>query len=189
MSASSNQIGERLDFAAARLVAQLERLQKRIVFAESCTAGLIVATLARVPGVSQFLCGSAVVYRETTKTAWLDVSPSLFSDPACGVVSGPVAEAMCQGVLDRTPEADIAAAITGHLGPDAPAELDGVAFVAIGERAATPPAVECETHRLELGGDASMSGIALRHYRQQVAALRVLEASESWLAGQTGTRA
>ena len=30
-----------------------------------------------------------------------------------------------------TPEADVAAAISGHLGPNAPAELDGQAFIRI----------------------------------------------------------
>ncbi len=56
---------------AQRLVDVLKRLDTKIVFAESCTAGLVSATLARVPGVSAYLCGSAVTYRDEVKTAWV----------------------------------------------------------------------------------------------------------------------
>lgn len=110
----------------------LRRHQTRIVIAESCTAGLVSATLARVPGISELHCGSAVVYRLETKTRWLGVPSSTLIDP--GPVSEPVARAMAEGVLQRTPEANVAAAITGHLGPNSPPEQDGLAFVAIARR-------------------------------------------------------
>ena len=38
---------------------------------------------------------------------------------------------MATGVLSQTRQADIALAITGHLGPGAPAEKDGLIFIAI----------------------------------------------------------
>lgn len=106
----------------------LQRTDRRVVFAESCTGGLVAASLARVPGISRFLCGSAVVYRLDTKAQWLGVPESLLINP--GPVSGEVAAAMAEGVLARTPEADIAVSITGHLGPDAPKNLDGVLYIA-----------------------------------------------------------
>ncbi len=118
--------------AAHQLAALLSKQQMRIVFAESCTAGLASATLAQVPGISQWHCGSAVTYRETTKTQWLHIPPEDIE--LYNVVSREIAAQMALGVLKITPEADIAAAITGHLGPDAPAEFDGVAFVAIARR-------------------------------------------------------
>ena len=118
---------------AVRLSELLAAIGQRVVFAESCTGGLVAATLAQVPGISEFLCGSAVAYREATKCAWLGLSADdLAKDTA---VSEPVARQMVLGVLERTPEADLAASITGHLGPDAPAEVDGVVYIGLARRA------------------------------------------------------
>ncbi len=111
---------------------QLAACGLRVVFAESCTAGLVSATLATVPGISEFLCGAAVTYREATKIAWLDVSPA--SLQTYSAVSEPVTNQMALGILERTAEADLAVAVTGHLGPQAPAELDGRVFIAVARR-------------------------------------------------------
>ena len=113
--------------AARRLAARLAETKKRIVLAESCTAGLAAATLARVPGISNWLCGSAVTYRESTKVQWLGVLPSDLRHETA--VSEVVARQMATGALHRTPEADVAVSITGHLGPNAPAESDGLVFI------------------------------------------------------------
>lgn len=123
---------EELDKLAQSLAAVLCKRQIRVVFAESCTAGLVSATLARVPGISDWHCGSAVTYRDETKQAWLGVP--LETITAHTAVSEPVAERMAVGVLGKTPEADFAAAVTGHLGPDAPPELDGVIYIGIARR-------------------------------------------------------
>ena len=153
---------------AAEQLAEALRLQDcRIVFAESCTAGLVSATLARVPGVSKWHCGSAVVYRETTKTAWLAIPPEMIAKH--GAVSAEVAQLMAAGVLQFTPEADISAAITGHLGPDAPAELDGVAFIALARREESS-VVFSAVERVKLNSSDRMD-------RQHEAALAVLENS------------
>ena len=125
-------ITNELSQTAEQLAHQLAEQQLRIVFAESCTAGLVSATLAQVPGISQWHCGSAVVYRETTKTAWLAIPPAMIEKH--NVVSSEIAQLMAAGVLQFTPEADISAAITGHLGPNVPAELDGVVHVAAARR-------------------------------------------------------
>lgn len=117
---------------AEEIAQLLLRADWKVVFAESCTAGLISATLARVPGVSRVHCGSAVVYRLATKTEWLNVAAGVLEQFTA--VSEPVAKAMAEGVMNRTPEADVAVSITGHLGPDAPAEQDGLIFVGIAIR-------------------------------------------------------
>lgn len=117
---------------AAQLVDELAEIGQRIVLAESCTGGLVAAELAKIPGVSDWLCGSAVTYRSVTKTNWLAVDPQLLE--AHGAVSSAVTSEMAKGVLERTPEASIAAAVTGHLGPDAPSGLDGVVFTALAVR-------------------------------------------------------
>lgn len=119
---------EALLVVARELAVLLERHQYRLVLAESCTGGLAAAQITRVPGISRFFCGSAVVYQEAIKTVWLGVPPAYFHADGPGVVSGETAAAMASGVLLRTPTADLAVAITGHLGPGAPADLDGVTF-------------------------------------------------------------
>jgi PncC family amidohydrolase len=164
-------------FAAAQSLADaLRQNRRRIVFAESCTAGLISATLARVPGISDWHCGSAVVYRLDTKHRWLGVSEALLQRP--GPVSREVAEAMACGVLQRTPEADLAAAITGHLGPNAPAAQDGLIWIAVARRASHGElqVATAVSHRL---ADLADAGLSVRETRQREAARLVLELAAS----------
>ena len=122
-------------FATAKtFAAMLTERRVRVVFAESCTAGLVSATLARVPGISEWHCGSAVVYRYQTKTDWLGVSARDLAKYSA--VSEPIARQMALGVLRNTIEADYSAAVTGHLGPQAPPELNGVIFIGVAHRRA-----------------------------------------------------
>lgn len=123
---------DQLDNLARQVAARLSQQGKRLVLAESCTCGLIAAVLGGVPGISSVLCGSAVTYREATKVAWLDVLPTTLQVETA--VSDSVARQMVEGVLDHTPEATLAASITGHLGPDAPAQQDGLVFIGLSER-------------------------------------------------------
>jgi nicotinamide-nucleotide amidase len=154
--------------AAAQLVAQrLRERQLRLVLAESCTAGLVAATLAHTPGISEWLCGSAVVYRLDTKHQWLDVPVELFEPPGPGVVSEAVARAMAHGVLTHTPEAHVAAAITGHLGPNAPVEQDGLVWMAIESRLAGRTVTWTASRRLAARAEL---GLSVRETRQRLAA-------------------
>ena len=115
--------------AARRVARLLAQANHKIVFAESCTAGLVAASLSRIPGISAWHCGGLVTYRNETKTAWLGIDPKLLKRP--GPVSEVVAQQMAEGVLIRTPEATIAAAVTGHLGPRAPERLDGIVYIVV----------------------------------------------------------
>jgi len=125
---------ESVEAVARQLARRLGETRTRLVLAESCTGGLAAATLTTVPGFSQWFCGSAVTYRDATKIQWLDVSaPHL---ECFSAVSEIVAGEMARGVLARTPEADLALSITGHLGPDAPAALDGVVYLGVARRRA-----------------------------------------------------
>ena len=114
---------------AETAAAALRRAGWRVVFAESCTAGLVSATLGSLAGISEHLCGSAVTYRNQTKQDWLGVSQESLSNP--GPVSRDVVRQMARGVLRSTGEADLSLAITGHLGPGAPAQFDGVIQVGV----------------------------------------------------------
>lgn len=132
---------------AQRLVDRLVARQRRIVLAESCTGGLISAELAKIPGVSDWLCGSAVTYRCDTKVQWLGVQAEDIQRHTA--VSKEVAMQMAQGVLERTPEADVSASITGHFGPEAPVGFDGLVFIGIGTRnAAGDTHVDVSRHEL-----------------------------------------
>lgn len=114
---------------AAALVQSLKQREHQLVLAESCTAGMAAATLAGIPGASSVLVGSAVVYQVPTKQHWLGIPAKHFEE--FDVVSGETSLAMAEGILTKTPWATVAAAITGHLGPDAPIELDGVAWATV----------------------------------------------------------
>lgn len=113
----------------------LRESRKRIVLAESCTGGAVAASFTGVPGVSDVFCGSMVVYRNDTKTQWLGLDPDMLADPEIGSVSPQASEWLARQVLACTPEADISLAVTGHLGPDAPAHLNRRIFVALLRRA------------------------------------------------------
>ena len=115
-----------------RIAALLTQQNLKVVFAESCTGGLVAGALTQVPGISDYHCGGVVVYRNETKRAYLGIPTRLLENP--GPVSEVVAREMAARVLEFTPEADISAAVTGHLGPGAPAELDGVVYIAIARR-------------------------------------------------------
>lgn len=160
------------DHLCRQLFERLQHRQHSIVFAESCTAGLIAGSMGRLPGVSEVLAGSAVVYQLATKTAWLDVSAAMLQTH--GAVSQAVSEQMSRGALKLTPHAHIAASITGHLGPDAPPELDGVAWstIAIRSHAATT----CHSRRLDLTSrdEPEQTGETLRISRQILAVESVL---------------
>ncbi len=147
---------------ANKLIDALKDRGWRIVFAESCTAGLVAATLAKIPGVSEFLCGSAVTYREQTKQLWLGVDQTALDQYTA--VSSQVTAAMAESVLEKTPEATIGVAVTGHLGPDAPEELDGIVFVSTAARGGQ----QTQTRRIRLNSTD-------RESRQREAAQAVLE--------------
>lgn len=148
------------------VVRLLAKNELRVVFAESCTAGLVSASLSRIPGVSEYHCGSSVTYRNRTKHSWLGVSAANLRGP--GPVSKTVARQMALGVLQRTPEADLAVSVTGHLGPDAPPKLDGVIYVGLARRSRqqSGPTVSTRRFRLQETG---------RYARQREAVRLVLE--------------
>ena len=111
---------------AADVMKLLNRCNHQLVLAESCTAGLVASTLAGIPGASSVLIGSSVVYQVAAKQHWLGLTDTHFN--TFDVVSAETSLAMATGALEKTPWATVAAAITGHLGPNAPVALDGVAL-------------------------------------------------------------
>jgi len=100
--------------AVADLARLLGQRGWRLATAESCTGGLLSATLTERPGSSSwFECGF-VTYSNRAKQRLLGVPEGLIA--AHGAVSEAVVEAMVDGALERS-RAEIAVAISGIAGP------------------------------------------------------------------------
>jgi nicotinamide-nucleotide amidase len=156
----------------------LETTGQQLVLAESCTSGLVAARIGSLPGISAHFCGSAVVYQEQTKQQWLGISEQTLQE--AGVVSSQVASQMAQGALQSTAQATLAAAITGHLGPDAPAELDGQLELGIASRNHTDGTIETVVRTIQLPevGRAARQQLAAQHLLQLVE--RALLVVQAW---------
>ena len=90
-----------------------ERGQK-VVFAESCTGGLIGHRITNIPGSSAYYLGSITAYAYEAKVHWLNVSWDTLK--AHGAVSREVVLEMAQGVRDAL-KADIGLSVSGIAGP------------------------------------------------------------------------
>ena len=99
-----------------RLANGLAERNIRVVTAESCTAGLLGACVAAVPGSSSVLEGSFIAYRPGMKVDALGVPDALIRDRT--VYDPEVARAMAEGALRRAKGAGLAIAITGVAGPE-----------------------------------------------------------------------
>jgi nicotinamide-nucleotide amidase len=86
----------------------------RLATAESCTGGLVAATLTEIAGASDVFDRGFVTYSNAAKCEMLGVAQSLIDSH--GAVSAEVARAMAVGAIDRS-AADIAVAVTGIAGP------------------------------------------------------------------------
>lgn len=100
---------------AERLLRETKARRYTIATAESCTGGLIAATLAAVPGASASLERGFVTYANEAKIEMLSVRLAMLREH--GAVSREVALAMVEGALMHSP-ADIVVAVTGVAGPD-----------------------------------------------------------------------
>lgn len=114
---------------ARRLLAAYEARGWRIATAESCTGGLIAATLTEIAGSSAVVDRGVVTYSNQAKTDLLGVPADLISRH--GAVSEPVARAMALGLLDRCP-ADVALSVTGIAGPGGGSAAKPVGLVYLG---------------------------------------------------------
>ncbi|HEY7690521.1 MAG TPA: CinA family protein [Dongiaceae bacterium] len=141
----------------ARATALLETYRAknaRIATAESCTGGLIAATLTEIAGSSDVVDRGFVTYSNDAKTGLLGVSESLLNSH--GAVSAAVADAMVRGALARS-TAEVAVAVTGIAGPGGatPTKPVGLVYLAV-QRRNTPPVVE----RQVFNGDRSAIRLA-----------------------------
>ena len=87
----------------------------RIATAESCTGGLVAASLTAIAGSSRVFERGFVTYANEAKSEMLGVPAELIEE--CGAVSEAVARAMAAGAISHS-HAAAALAITGIAGPD-----------------------------------------------------------------------
>lgn len=93
----------------------LKDRQWQLVTAESCTGGLISASLTEIAGSSVWFERGFVTYSNLAKQQMLGVPEELIN--AYGAVSEPVALAMATGALEHS-AGQIAVSVTGIAGPD-----------------------------------------------------------------------
>nr|WP_019140313.1 CinA family protein [Noviherbaspirillum massiliense] len=86
----------------------------RLVTAESCTAGLVAATLGGQPGCGSWLEAGFVTYAPEAKCRYLQVKPETIEK--YNLTSEPVAREMVEGALHNS-GANAAVANTGVAGP------------------------------------------------------------------------
>lgn len=101
---------------AEKLVQCLREHKMHIATAESCTGGLIAASIVDVSGASDVFEEGYITYSDFVKIKNLGVSPETIKKYT--VVSSPVAEEMAEGAAKKS-RADAAVSVTGYAGPDA----------------------------------------------------------------------
>lgn len=98
----------------SRLASDLETLQFSLVTAESCTGGMLAATITSEPGSSLYFERGFITYSNKSKEDLLRVPGKTLKQ--YGAVSAETASAMAEGALTNS-QSQIAVAITGVAGP------------------------------------------------------------------------
>ncbi|MGI8526123.1 MAG: CinA family protein [Pseudolabrys sp.] len=109
-------IDDKMRAAAAKFLELCRARGFMIATAESCTGGLVSATLTEIAGSSAVVDCAFVTYSNGAKEAMLGVDKTLLQTH--GAVSAQTAEAMARGALEKS-GADLVVSITGVAGPGA----------------------------------------------------------------------
>ena len=117
----------------------------KLVTAESCTGGLLAATLTHKEGISEVFERGFITYANEAKTELLGVPAGLIADE--GAVNPQVTQAMATGALENS-KSDIAISITGIAGPGGGTDEKPVGLVYIGYALKGGSAASIE-HRFE----------------------------------------
>lgn len=99
---------------ASEVIEKAKNSDIMITAAESCTGGMVTASLTDIPGSSAVVERGFVTYTNAAKIEMLGVKPETLN--AHGAVSEEVALQMAQGALAAS-HAQIAVSITGIAGP------------------------------------------------------------------------
>ena len=107
--------GENEENLPSVLVNALHERKETIVFAESCTGGLLSASITSISGSSKVFKGSIISYSNELKKSLLNISENQLNK--FGAVSKEVAETMAKNVKEKL-GSDWAISISGIAGPD-----------------------------------------------------------------------
>ena len=120
--------GEDYDTLPSVLIEELAKRNKTIVFAESCTGGLLSSSITSISGSSNVFRGSIVSYSNELKTSLLNISEKQLQK--YGAVSEEVCQAMAINVKEKL-GADWSIAISGIAGPNGGSQEKPVGLVYI----------------------------------------------------------
>ena len=120
--------GENDDNLPSVLIKELLKRKESLVFAESCTGGLLSSSITSIPGASNVFKGSIISYSNSLKKLLLDISDDQLQK--YGAVSKEVAETMAMNVKEKLC-ADWAISISGIAGPKGGSEGKPVGLVYI----------------------------------------------------------
>jgi nicotinamide-nucleotide amidase len=119
-------IDETMRAAAARVLDLCRRRGWKVATAESCTGGLVAATLTEIAGSSDVVDCGFITYSNEAKHELLAVPAAVLGE--YGAVSQETAKAMARGALGQS-GADTAVAVTGIAGPGGGSESKPVGLV------------------------------------------------------------
>ncbi len=117
-----------------------------VAVAESCTGGLLGATLTTKPGASAYFLGGVQCYSNDAKMRFVGVKPETLR--LHGAVSEETARELAFGICERF-QSDIGISVTGIAGPDGgtPEKPVGTIWVGIADKKSV------EAHKYTVGGD------------------------------------
>jgi nicotinamide-nucleotide amidase len=149
------EIGAQLMEQAVALLEACRTCGETLATAESCTGGLLAATLTAIPGSSDVFERGFVTYSNAAKSEMLGVPFWLIERH--GAVSEDVARAMAGGALTHS-HATLAVSVTGIAGPDGGSadKPVGLVYFAAGRRD------EAMRHEQVLFGDLGRAEIRRR---------------------------
>lgn len=129
---------------AARVITTAAKSGKMLTVAESCTGGMVAASLTEISGASAVLDRGFVTYSNAAKSDLLGVAEATLV--AHGAVSGETAAEMATGALAAAPSCDLAVAITGIAGPGGGSSEKPVGLVWFGlaVRGGTATTLKCQ---------------------------------------------
>ncbi len=111
------------------LVLKLISKGYKISTAESCTGGMLAATIINVPMASKVIDESVVTYANEAKIKYCSVNPKTIEE--LGVVSEEVAGQMARGIAWSS-KADVGVGISGIAGPSGGTDKKPVGMVCFG---------------------------------------------------------
>jgi nicotinamide-nucleotide amidase len=148
----------------------------KIATAESCTGGLLAATLTEIAGSSDVFERGFVTYSNEAKEAMVGVTPATLA--SYGAVSRETAEAMAQGALACAP-VHLAASITGIAGPGGAVPGKPVGLVHFAAASRSGPMIAHERNY----GDIGRTQVRRASVIEALAMLGELAAAEAAAAG------